>query len=123
MKAKAMKAAKPMKVMKVMKVKVMKVSKIAKGTRARAVVFLGKKEKTGSGLKKSDLVKSKSGRIVPKKKSATAKKLFQGSKAQKWIKACTAARKELKLTGFIALNKGPQSKALYAKAKSIFAKA
>merc|ERR1739845_275703 len=107
--------------MKVMKEK--KVSKIAKGTRARAVVFLGKKEKTGSGLKKSDLVKNKSWRIVPKKKSATAKKLFQGSKAQKWIKACTAARKELKLTGFIALNKGPQGKALYAKAKSLFAKA
>merc|ERR1719266_264784 len=118
MKAKAMKAAKPLKAMKVKKA-----SKIAKGTRARAVVFLGKKEKTGSGLKKSDLVKNKSGRIVPKKKSATAKKLFQGSKAQKWIKACTAARKELKLTGFIALNKGPQGKALYAKAKALFAKA
>merc|ERR1739845_120872 len=103
--------------------KAMKVSKIAKGKRATATVFSGKKEKTNSGLKKTDLVKNKSGKIVSKKSSASSKKRYQGSGAQKWIKACNAARKELKLTGFVALNKGPDGKALYAKAKALYSKA
>merc|ERR1712141_480606 len=95
---KAMKAVKAMGAMKVVKaMKVMKVSKIAKGKRARAVVFSGKKEKTNSGLKKTDLVKNKIGRIVSKKASASSKKRFQGSRLQKWVKACAAARKELKI--------------------------
>merc|ERR1712203_436264 len=100
--------------------KAMKVSKIAKGKRAKAAVLAGRKEKTSSGLKKSDLVKSKTGKIVSKKASASRKKLFQGSKAQKWINACKAARKALKITGFVALNSGAQGKALYAKAKALY---
>merc|ERR1712137_759843 len=100
-----------------------KVSKIAKGKRARAVVFSGKKEKTGSGLKQTDLVKNKTGRIVSKKASTASKKRFQGSRLQKWVKAVAAARKELKITGFLALNSGPQGKALYTKAKALFNKA
>merc|ERR1712192_7741 len=100
----------------------MKVSKIAKGKRARASVFGGKKEKTKTGLKKTDLVKNKIGRIVSKKSSAACKKRYQGSGAQKWIKACAAARKELKITGLCLLNKGPEGKALYAKAKALYSK-
>ena len=62
---KAMKAMKAAKAMKAMKAK--RVSKIAKGSRAKVAVFLGNKEKTYTGLKKSDLVKNKVGRIVCKK--------------------------------------------------------
>merc|ERR1712113_258059 len=63
---KGMKAMKAMKAMKkkAMKKKAMKVSKIAKGKRARSSVFRGTKEKTQSGLAKSDMMKSKSGKIV-----------------------------------------------------------
>merc|ERR1712141_2145 len=102
---------------------VMKVSKIAKGKFARSAVFKGKKEKTYTGLQKGDLIKSKKGKIVSKKASAAAKKRYQGSGAQKWIKSVSAARKELKIKGCVYLNAGPQGKALYAKAKSIYAKA
>merc|ERR1739847_214219 len=50
------------------------VSKIAKGKRARAVVFHGTKEKTYTGMTKSDLIKNKRGKIVSKKASLRAKK-------------------------------------------------
>ena len=61
-----------MKAMKAMKAK--RVSIIAKGKAARSVVFRGTKEKTASGLKKSDLMKSKTGKIVTKKSHAAGKK-------------------------------------------------
>merc|ERR1712187_248075 len=102
---------------KAMKVKkAMKVSKIAKGKLAKSAVFQGRKSKTSGGLKASDLVKSKSGKIVSKKASAIAKKKFQGSKLQKWCKAVQAARKALGVKGFVACKKGS---ALYNKAKSL----
>merc|ERR1711870_70238 len=82
---------------KAMKKKAMKVSKIAKGKRARASVFRGTKVKTASGLAKSDMMKSKSGKIVSKK-----------------------ARKELGIKGFCPVGgKTAQGKALYAKVKSL----
>merc|ERR1711979_164489 len=96
--------------------KAMKVSIIAKGKLAKAAVFGGKKAKTVGGLKKTDLVKSKSGKIVSKKASASAKKNFQGSKLQKWCKALQAARKALGVKGFVACKK---CSALYNKAKSL----
>merc|ERR1711862_415240 len=80
---KAMKAMKKRSMKKSMKKsmrkrRAMKVSKIAKGKRARVSVFLGNKEKTKTGLKKSDLMKSKStGKIVSKKKSAQGKKAYK----------------------------------------------
>jgi len=95
---------------------------IAKGKRARHIVFSGKKDKTYTGLKKSDLIMNKVGKIVAKKSSAAARKRYQGSGAQKWIKAVSAARKQLNIRGFVALNSGPQGKALYAKAKSLYTK-
>merc|ERR550519_1065308 len=49
--------------------KAMKVSKIAKGKRAKSSVFRGRKAKTSGGLKKQDLIKSKSGKVVSKKMS------------------------------------------------------
>ena len=105
---KAMKAMKAAKAVKAMKKKV--VSKIAKGRYAKALVFRGSKEKTYTGLKASDLVKSKSGKIVSKKQSARMKK-------SPWIAAVKKARAALKIKGFYAIKKGSP---LYIKAKEFY---
>ena len=76
----------------------------------KRAVFLGKAVKTVGGLKKSALMKSKSGKIVSAKKSALGKK-------SKWIAAVTKARKALGVKGFVAIKKGS---ALYKKAKSFY---
>merc|ERR1739849_19999 len=109
----AMKAAKPMKAMKAAKPmkaaamkKTMKVSKIATGKYSKSRVFKGTKEKTTGGLTKSDLVKSKSGKIVSKKASLKGKKMFKGSALEKWGTALSAARKALGLKGFVACKQG-----------------
>merc|ERR1711924_142453 len=110
-----------MKAMKAMKKK-KAVSKIGRGKLAKAMVFRGSKVKTVGGLEKAALTKSKRGKIVSKKASAGAKKRFAGSAAQAWIKACQKARKELRVTGFVAIGgKTATGKALYAKAKSFLA--
>merc|ERR1719482_1261898 len=99
---------------KVMKAK--KVSFIAKGPRAKAVVFLGlgSTTKTSTGFKKGDLMRSKSGKIVTKRQHAAGKKAFKNIKA--WTTAITKARKDLGLTGFVAVKKGTP---LYKAAKAI----
>merc|ERR1712182_25770 len=107
--AKAMKA---MKAMRAMKKKA--VSKIAKGKNARAVVFRGNKEKTHTGLTKSDLIKNKYGKIVSKKASLRAKK---NNYIKGWTIAVQKARKALGLKGFVAIKKGS---ALYKKAKEVY---
>merc|ERR1711924_362536 len=73
--------------------KAMKKSVIAKGKLAKMVVFRGTKSKTGSGLKKSDLMKNKSGKIVSRKQSANGKKAYARIKG--WTVAVTKARKLL----------------------------
>merc|ERR1712087_690659 len=108
------------KAMKTMK-KAMKVSKIAKGKMARAVVFKGGKEKTKTGLTKAKLTKSKRGKIVTKAQSASSKKNYAGSKAQAWAKACSKARKELNIKGFVPFGgKTAAGKALLAKVRAIY---
>merc|ERR1711988_624723 len=104
-----------MKAMKAMKKKT--ISKIAKGKRAKSSVFKGGKEKTISGLQKSDLVKNSYGKIVSKKASAAGKKRYKNIKG--WIEACTKTRKELGVKGFSPIKKGS---ALYKKAKEIYGK-
>merc|ERR1711907_321392 len=113
--SRAMKAMAAMKAMKAMKAK--RVSKIAKGKRARAVVFSGTKEKTASGLKKSDLMKSKTGKIVSKKAHANGKKAYAAIKG--WTVAVQKARKALGVKGFQAVKKGSP---LYTKAKELYGK-
>merc|ERR1719377_386088 len=104
---------------RVMKAK--KVSKIAKGKRAKAQVFNGIKEKTNSGLRKDSLIKNKRGKIVSKKASAAAKKKF-ASNVKAWADCVATARKALQLKGFVAINgKMAEGKALYAKAKALYA--
>merc|ERR1711862_359403 len=80
--------------------KAMKAPKVAKGRGAKARVFKGKKEKTSGGLKKSDLVKSKSGKIVSKKASLRAKNSKNGKKIAKWGVSVKAARRSLGIKGF-----------------------
>merc|ERR1712061_851598 len=115
-----MKAMKAMKAMKTMK-KAMKGSKIAKGKRARASVFKGRKEKTSGGMTKAKLAKSKTGKIVSEAQSAGAKKRYAGSKAQAWAKACSKARKELNIKGFVPFGgKTATGKALLAKVRAVY---
>merc|ERR1719195_857780 len=76
-----------------MKKRAMKKSIIARGKRAKSSVFRGTKVKTVSGLKKSDLVKNKSGKVVSKKASARGQK-------NKWAAAFKKARKDLGIRGF-----------------------
>mmetsp|Transcript_18672 Transcript_18672/g.58687 ORF Transcript_18672/g.58687 Transcript_18672/m.58687 type:complete len:116 (-) Transcript_18672:235-582(-) len=101
--AKAMKAAKKT-----------RVSKIARGKRSKAMVCKGSKEKTAGGLQASDITRNRYGKLV-------AKKASERSKNNAWPRAIASARRALGLTGFILINKGPEGKALYAKAKEIHA--
>merc|ERR1739841_21606 len=103
---KAMKAMAAMKAMKAMK------KKVISARLAKRHAFFGKIDKTQTGLKKSDLIKNKAGRIVSKKKS-------QRSKASPWLAAVKKARSELKIKGFVAIKKGTP---LYKKAKELYGK-
>merc|ERR1719373_1359018 len=105
-----------------MKKKAMKKSKIASGKLAKALVMRGAREKTTGGLRKSQIMKNKRGKVVSKAMSEMSRKKYMGSKLEAWTKACAAASKELGITGFVALNgKTPQGRALYAKAKAKYA--
>lgn len=108
-----MKRAAPMK--KVIKtlmkkaVKKVRVSSIAKGKKAKVAVWRGKKSKTKSGLRKEDLVISKSRKVVSAKKSELGKK-------SKWAKATAKARAEKGYKGFKPIKRGTS---FYDKAKEI----
>lgn len=94
--------------------KAMKVSIIGKGKYAKSLVFKGRKMKTVGGLKKGDLVKSKFGKIVSKKKSLLGKK-------SKWMVAVAKARKALGLKGFHVIGgKSASGQAFLKKAKSFY---
>merc|ERR1719395_490774 len=109
-----MKAMAAMKAMRAMKKKA--VSKIAKGSMAKVLVFRGSKAKTSSGLSKTDLVKSKTGKIVSKKQQAKGKGLYANF-GKNWISAVQKARKALGVKGFVAIKKGSP---LYKKAKEFY---
>merc|ERR1719456_2151251 len=107
--AKAMKAMKAMAAVKAMKA--MK-KKVISARLAKRHAFFGKIDKTRTGLKKSDLVRNKSGRVVSKKQS-------QRAKASPWLAAVKQARSALKIKGFCAIKKGTP---LYKKAKELYGK-
>merc|ERR1712161_162527 len=104
-----------------MKKMAMKKSVIAKGKRAKVSVFKGTggKIKTSGGLKKSDLMKNKAGKIVSRAKSAAAKKSKGAKKILAWSAAMTKARKQLGVRGFKAIKKGS---ALYKATMAIYKK-
>merc|ERR1712129_36586 len=96
-----------------------KQSKIAAGKLAKALVLRGSRERTTGGLRQSQIMKNKNGKAVSKKRSEMSRKAYKGSRLEAWTKAVAAARKELGITGFVALNgKTAQGRALYAKAKA-----
>merc|ERR1739845_220629 len=97
-------------------------SVIAKGALAKSQVLKGKKVKTSGGLTKDSLMKNKRGKVVSKKKHAVGKKIYAAVK--KWTECVITARKALGMKGFVAINgKKPEGKALYAKAKALYAQA
>merc|ERR1719158_1823752 len=103
-----------------MKRKAMKKSVIAKGKRAKSSVFRGTKAKTSGGLKKSDLVRNKAGKIVSQKASENAKKTFKKRGLDKWINATKAARKALGIKGFCPIGgKSAKGQALLKKVRSL----
>ena len=92
-----------------------KKSIIANGKLAKFVVFRGTKTKTVGGLKKTDLVKSKTGKIVSRKQSAAGKKAY--ARIRGWTAAVIKARKFLNVKGFVAVKRGTP---LYNKAKEFY---
>jgi hypothetical protein len=85
---------------------------------SRLQVWNGTAKKTGGGLTKADLkLKKGSGgnRIVSKKKSEAMIK-----KGSEWMDAVETARRELKITGFVTLNRGEKGIELYKWAKDIY---
>lgn len=86
--------------------------KAKKKTAAAKKVKFHRVRKDGSkgSLKKHQLTKSKSGKVVSKKKQALGKK-------NPWMKAVAKARRELKIKGFVILNRGAEGKKLYNLAK------
>merc|ERR1719474_1145255 len=122
---KSMKSMKSMKkAMKTMKrKKAMRVSKVARGRGAKARVFRGGKERTSGGLKKSDLVKNKDGKVGSRKASQRAKNSKNGKKIAAFGKAVAQARKALGIKGFVPVGgKTSRGQALLKKARSIYKK-
>merc|ERR1712032_84404 len=93
--------------------KVMKAKRVSKRM-AKAIAFRGGNTGGATTLKQADLVKNKSGKIVSKVKSMLAKKRY-ASGPGKWAKAVQKARKEMGVTGFVAIKKGTP---LYKKARN-----
>merc|ERR1712243_116048 len=74
---------------------------------SRAQVWRGTKAKVKTtGQTKSDLMKSKTGKIISKKKFAAGKKAYKNNGLKKWTSAFVQARKNLGLKGFVACKKG-----------------
>ena len=87
----------------------------------KASVFKGRKVKTSGGLKKSDLMKNKRGKVVSKKMHARGLKQFK--KVAKWAAAVKAARKSLGVRGFLAVGgKTAKGQALLKKVRSLYRK-
>jgi len=115
MKKRSMKAAKKTG----MKRKAMKTSVIARGKHAKSVVFRGTKVKTVGGLKKSDLVRNKNGKVVSRRASENAKKNYKKG-LHKWFTATKAARKSLGIKGFCPVGgKSAKGQALLKKVRSL----
>merc|ERR550525_584820 len=78
-------------------------------------VWNGSKTYTKGGLTKANLMVNKNGRLMSKKRHAVGQKNAAPIKA--WTAACTKARKEPGITGFVTLTRGAQGVALYKLAK------
>merc|ERR1712091_73423 len=72
---------------------------------AKRQVFEGRRTKTNGKLQKSSLMMNKRGRVVSKKMSARGKQVFK-KHLSGWQSAFMQARKNLGVTGFVAIKKG-----------------
>merc|ERR1712217_23444 len=87
---------------------------------SRAQVFHGTRMKVkGTGHMKSDLMKSKSGKIISKKAYKAGQKAWKRNGLDKWSQAFSQARKNLKITGFVACKKGTK---LYKETMKLYKK-
>ena len=82
---------------------------------SRRQVWNGTRQKTMGGTTKSSFTKSKSGKIVSKKRQAFGRRQFKNIRG--WINAVSKARKALGITGFCAVKKGTP---LYIKAREFY---
>jgi len=100
-----------------------KPSIVAKGRGAKARVFAGSKAKTSGGLKKSDLVRNKRGKVVSKKASQRSKSSKGAKVISKWGAATKQARKQLGIKGFCPVGgKTPKGQQLLKAVRSIVGK-
>jgi hypothetical protein len=84
-----------------------------------------KSSKKYTTIAKIKKLRSKSSKRSVKRsnKRSTKKSKSKKSKGKMtWFGAVAKARKELGLKGFVAINKGPEGKKLYNKAKEIYGK-
>ena len=82
---------------------------------SRRQVWNGSRQKTMSGLSKSDFTTNKNGRLVSKKQHAQGKRAYKNIRG--WTQAVSKARKALGITGFCAVKKGTP---LYKKAREFY---
>merc|ERR1711997_798576 len=101
----------------------MMMAKRAKVTGKKWQVFSGSKVKTIGGLKKSDLVLNKAGKVVSRKASQRARNSKNGKKIIAWAAATKSARKALGVKGFCPVGgSSRQGQALLAKVRSLYRK-
>ena len=82
-------------------------------------VWRGAADKTNGGLKKSDLMRNKYGRVVIRKASLRARK----GKSGKWISSVMQARKALGIKGFhVVGGKTQAGQRLLSRARSFYKK-
>merc|ERR1719402_2031123 len=93
-----------------------KARKLVRGTRAQVWRGTRAKVKT-TGQTKTDLMKTKSGKIISKKAYKAGQKAYKRNGLGKWTKAFMQARKNLKITGFQPIKKGSK---LYKAAMKIY---
>ena len=95
-----------------------RVSKVARGKRQKSSVFRGTKEKTSGGLKKTDLIRNRRGKVVSRKQSTAARKRA-GARFTKWGQATKKQRRQLNIKGFCPVGgKTQQGRKLLAKVRS-----
>ena len=82
---------------------------------SRRQVWNGSRQKTNSGLSKSDFTTNKNGKLVSKKQHAQGKRAYKNIRG--WTQAVSKARKALGITGFCAVKKGTP---LYKKAREFY---
>jgi len=79
-------------------------AKVARGKRGKALVYRGRFERTPGKLRKEDLARSKSGKIVSKRMQACGQRAYGNIRA--WVDAMMGARAQLGLSGFVPIRRG-----------------